>query len=237
MYAKQGTLVDPDERKQLVWEMQQMIYDNCRLHAARERGVHRRPLRQTWTGIETELNAYSKKYWTSPYMVGISPDESRGGRRARGVRSADYVIKRVLFAIVTVFVAITLNFVLFRAVPGDAVDALRCRQCSADVQGDPAPGARPRQVEVGAVPALHHRSRPRATSARSLRTQKTVRSELWEPLKNTIPMVALGTLFSIVFGTLTGVISRLATGHRRRQGRASGPRSASTRCRPSGSGS
>ena len=48
------------------------------------------------------------------------------------MRSADYVIKRVFFAIVTLFVAITLNFVLFRAIPGDAVDALRCRQCSAE---------------------------------------------------------------------------------------------------------
>ena len=28
-----------------------------------------------------------------------------------------------------------------------------------------------------------------------------------EPLKNTMPMIALGTLFAILFGTLTGVIS------------------------------
>ena len=45
--------------------------------------------------------------------------------------SADYIVKRVLFALVTVFVAVTLNFVLFRAVKGDAVSALRCRQCTA----------------------------------------------------------------------------------------------------------
>ena len=46
------------------------------------------------------------------------------------MRSADYVIKRVFFAFVTLIVAITLNFVLFRTISGDAVDALRCRQCS-----------------------------------------------------------------------------------------------------------
>ena len=46
----------------------------------------------------------------------------------------DYVVKRLLFAIVTVFVAITLNFVLFRAVSGDAVSALRCRQCTPQFQ-------------------------------------------------------------------------------------------------------
>src|SRR5206468_9660515 len=46
------------------------------------------------------------------------------------MRGTDYVVKRVLFALGTVFVAITLNFVLFRAISGDAVSALRCRQCT-----------------------------------------------------------------------------------------------------------
>jgi peptide/nickel transport system permease protein len=42
---------------------------------------------------------------------------------------------------------------------------------------------------------------------RSLRTEEPVTSVLWEPLKTTIPMVALGTLFAIVFGIGTGVIA------------------------------
>ena len=46
------------------------------------------------------------------------------------MRRPDYVVKRIAYAIVTVFVAITLNFVLFRALSGDAVSALRCRQCT-----------------------------------------------------------------------------------------------------------
>ena len=46
------------------------------------------------------------------------------------MRGFDYVGKRVLFAALTVFVAITLNFVLFRTLSGDAVSALRCRQCT-----------------------------------------------------------------------------------------------------------
>jgi len=41
------------------------------------------------------------------------------------VSGIDYIAKRTLFAIVTVFVAITLNFVLFRSISGDAVSALR----------------------------------------------------------------------------------------------------------------
>ena len=33
------------------------------------------------------------------------------------MRGTDYVLKRVAFAIVTVFVAVTINFVLFRLAP------------------------------------------------------------------------------------------------------------------------
>ena len=46
------------------------------------------------------------------------------------MRSADYVIKRILFAIVTV---VRRDHAQLRPLPrdaGDAVDALRCRQCS-----------------------------------------------------------------------------------------------------------
>ncbi len=122
------------------------------------------------------------------------------------MRSADYVIKRVFFAIVTVFVAITLNFVLFRAVPGDAVDALRCRQCSADFKES-------LRQELGLDEPwyiqykLYLADLAHGDLGNSLRTQQKVTTELWEPLKNTLPMIALGTVFAIIFGTLTGVIS------------------------------
>ena len=46
------------------------------------------------------------------------------------VRNADYVIKRTVFAIVTIFVALTINFLLFRALPGSAVSGLRCQHCT-----------------------------------------------------------------------------------------------------------
>src|SRR5438309_2970084 len=40
------------------------------------------------------------------------------------MRGADYVIKRTAFAAITVFVAITINFALFRLAPGTAVTNL-----------------------------------------------------------------------------------------------------------------
>jgi peptide/nickel transport system substrate-binding protein len=68
MYEEQGTLVDPEERKQLVWEMQQMIYDNW-VYTQLTNHEYIDAHSVKWAGIETDLNAYSKKYWTSPYMV------------------------------------------------------------------------------------------------------------------------------------------------------------------------
>src|SRR5207302_3250956 len=49
------------------------------------------------------------------------------GRRpppSEEMRGADYVIKRTAFAVVTVFVALTINFALFRLAPGSAVSNL-----------------------------------------------------------------------------------------------------------------
>ncbi|MGH3029145.1 MAG: ABC transporter permease, partial [Gaiellaceae bacterium] len=95
------------------------------------------------------------------------------------MRSADYLIKRVLFAIVTVFIAITLNFVLFRAVPGDAVDALRCRQCSPEFKEQVRQElgldeSRWEQYKLYVSDLLH------GDLGTSLRSQKEVRGELIE---------------------------------------------------------
>jgi len=122
------------------------------------------------------------------------------------MRGADYVVKRVLFALGTVFVAITLNFVLFRAISGDAVSALRCRQCTQEFKEY-------QRRELGLDKSkweqytIYLRDLAHGNMGRSLRTEEPVTHVLWEPLKTTIPMVALGTLFAIVFGVATGVIA------------------------------
>ncbi len=117
-----------------------------------------------------------------------------------------YVVKRIGFAFLTVFVAITLNFVLFRALPGDAVSALRCRQCNEAFKQ-----AQRRDLGLDKPVTTQYwiyiKQLAQGNLGKSLRTQEPVRSALWDPIKNTIPMVALGTLFSIVFGTLAGVVA------------------------------
>jgi peptide/nickel transport system permease protein len=122
------------------------------------------------------------------------------------MRSADYVVKRVLFAVGTILVAVTLNFVLFRSLSGDATMALRCRQCTQEFKE-----YQRRQLGLDKSKweqyKIYVADLAQGDMGRSLRTEEPVRSVLWEPMKNTVPMVALGTFFAIVFGVVTGVIA------------------------------
>jgi ABC-type dipeptide/oligopeptide/nickel transport system permease component len=123
------------------------------------------------------------------------------------LRGADYIAKRIGFALITVFIAITLNFVLFRAIPGDAVDALgRCRQCTAAFKDYT-------REQLGLDKSKWEQYRlyladlSHADLGSSLRTERAITGELWDSAKNTIPMIALGTVFSILLGVSAGVVS------------------------------
>ena len=122
------------------------------------------------------------------------------------MRGTDYVVKRVLFAIGTVFVAITLNFVLFRSISGDATMALRCRQCTQEFKEF-------QRRELGLDKSKWEQYRiylgdlAHGDMGRSLRSEEPVTSVMWEPIKTTLPMVALGVLFAIVLGIATGVVA------------------------------
>jgi peptide/nickel transport system permease protein len=116
------------------------------------------------------------------------------------------VIKRVLFALVTVWVAITLNFILFRTLPGNAVSALRCRACTeqfkeAQIKELGLDESKWTQYKLY-VEGLAH-----GDLGNSLTTEGPVWDEIKPALKNTLPMIILGTGFSIVFGILAGVIA------------------------------
>lgn len=123
------------------------------------------------------------------------------------MRGADYVIKRTAFAVVTVFVAITLNFALFRLAPGDAVSNL-----------SRVPHATPEtrlalRREFGLDKSklqqyvLYLKQLGHGNLGISFDNQQPVVDNLETAIGNTIPMVLLGTLFSIVVGTLTGVLA------------------------------
>src|ERR1044072_7539935 len=138
------------------------------------------------------------------------------------MRGFDYVGRRVLFAALTVFVAITLNFVLFRTLSGDAVSALRCRQCTQAFKEYQREQWGVDQSKGGQY-KLYLQDLAHGDMEKSLLAEQPVTRELWPPLKNTMAMVALGTVFSIVFGVLVGGVcgwrggARAGKGRRRRR--------------------
>lgn len=123
------------------------------------------------------------------------------------MRGADYIIKRTAFALITVFVAVTLNFVLFRALPGDTISNL-----------SKVPGATPQLREE--LTREFGLDRPKweqywiylgqlahGDLGLSYSSTEPVRTEVGRAVINTVPMVLLGTVFAIVFGTITGILA------------------------------
>jgi ABC-type dipeptide/oligopeptide/nickel transport system permease component len=123
------------------------------------------------------------------------------------VHRSDYLIKRAVFAIVTVFVAITINVFLFRVLPGSAVRNLsRVPNATPELQqsleaqfGLDKPLWQ--QYVIYAQQLFH------GNLGVSFSNQQPVTENLKEALGNTIPMVALGTIVAIVVGVITGVFS------------------------------
>jgi len=123
------------------------------------------------------------------------------------VKGADYVLKRLVFAVLTVFIAVTINFALFRLAPGSAVTNLAR-----------VPHATPEtrlalKREFGLDKSkfqqyvIYLKQLAHGNLGLSFANQQPVSSNLRTALINTIPMVFLGTLFAIVLGTLTGIVS------------------------------
>lgn len=123
------------------------------------------------------------------------------------MRGADYVVKRTVFALITVFVALTLNFVLFRAAPGDATSSLRgCRNCTPEFRES-------LYAELGLDKSkleqywIYLQGLAHGDLGLSFVSRQPVWDELRDPILNTLPMVGLGYLFSIVLGILVGVVA------------------------------
>ncbi len=120
---------------------------------------------------------------------------------------ADYVIKRGFFALVTIFVAITTNFFLFRVLPGNAVS---------DLARVPQSGSQLRHaltVEFGLDKPkweqyfIYLKQLLHGNMGISFGYQQPVSHLLFVDLRNTIPMVTVGTLAAVVVGVFTGVLS------------------------------
>jgi ABC-type dipeptide/oligopeptide/nickel transport system permease component len=123
------------------------------------------------------------------------------------VRGADYLLKRVAFAVLTVFIAVTINFALFRLAPGSAVTNLsRVPHATPETRL-----ALKRQFGLDKSKfqqyVIYLQQLAHGNLGISFANSQPVSANLRTALINTIPMVFLGTLFAIVLGTITGIIS------------------------------
>jgi ABC-type dipeptide/oligopeptide/nickel transport system permease component len=123
------------------------------------------------------------------------------------VTGANYVLRRTAFALLTVFFAVTLNFIIFRAAPGDASSSLRnCRNCPATVKEQ-------LRQELGLDKSkleqygIYLGDLVQGDLGDSYVSRQPVAGELGGALKNTLPMLALATIFAVTLGTLAGVIA------------------------------
>jgi ABC-type dipeptide/oligopeptide/nickel transport system permease component len=122
------------------------------------------------------------------------------------MRGMDYVLKRTGFALITVFVAVTLNFILFRAVPGSAISAARCLHCTKEFKAA-------LEKDLGLDQSkwtqykLYLEDLAHGNLGKSYSDQQPVLDDLRTPIMNTLPMLVVGTVLSIFLGVVTGVLA------------------------------
>lgn len=118
-----------------------------------------------------------------------------------------YIAQRFMFAAITIAIAATINFAIFRAAPGDASAQYQsCRQCTAEFRAQV-------RTELGLDKplaeqyALYVSDLAGADLGRSFETRRPVSDALLDALLNTLPMLALGLTVGIAVGLLVGVVA------------------------------
>jgi ABC-type dipeptide/oligopeptide/nickel transport system permease component len=122
------------------------------------------------------------------------------------MNGAAYVIHRTIYAVLTIIAALTLNFFLFRVLPGSAVTNLsRVPGASLQLRHELTAQFglnKPKWEQF----LIYLRELAHGNLGVSYEYELSVRSLIWTAVKNTIPMVGLGTLIAIVAGVLSGLV-------------------------------
>lgn len=118
-----------------------------------------------------------------------------------------YLALRVLFSLGTIFTAITVNFFLFRVLPGDSV-----RNMARVPHASPAlKEALEKQFGLDRSMTeqyfLYLRELAHGNLGVAFGNRQPVWDNLREALINTVPMVLLGTIIAILLGVISGVLS------------------------------
>ncbi|WP_416446258.1 ABC transporter permease [Leucobacter sp. HNU] len=123
-----------------------------------------------------------------------------------------YVWRRTIFAIVTVFVAVTLNFVLFRVLPGSAVTRIsRVPNASPELKQ-----ALTREFGLDRPLweqyLLYLKGLLTGNLGVSYANRQPVAGNLAEAFANTLPLVLTGTVIALALGILLGILSAVRRG-------------------------
>ncbi len=118
-----------------------------------------------------------------------------------------YLLRRLVSAALTVVAVLSLNFVLFRALPGGAVsDLSQVPRATPELQqalkrdfGLDKPKWKQYVIYMGRL--------ARGDLGVSFDDRQPVTAKLRTALANTLPMVALGTMVALLLGITTGVVS------------------------------
>ncbi|MGI5490431.1 ABC transporter permease [Microtetraspora malaysiensis] len=129
-------------------------------------------------------------------------------------RGLDLVFRRTAVALITIFCAISLNFLLFRVVPGDAVSNLARVPNSTVAQQQALRHEFGLDRSVGVQYVAYLRELAHGNLGRSFANGQPVSKNLGEALGNTLPMVLLGTVVAILAGIATGVLGAVRRGTR-----------------------
>jgi ABC-type dipeptide/oligopeptide/nickel transport system permease component len=118
-----------------------------------------------------------------------------------------YLLKRTAFMVVTIYVVITLNFFMFRILPGSAVTNLaRVPQSTPALRHHLT-----QEFGLNQSPwqqyVLYLRELVHGNLGISFANQQPVWSNLRSALGNTLPVVTIATVLSLVLGVATGVLS------------------------------
>lgn len=119
-----------------------------------------------------------------------------------------YVTKRILGALLTVYLAVTLNFLLFRALPGSAVTNIsRVPNASPKLQASLTREFGLNQPLLTQYVKYLSQSFVHLNLGVSFYSRQPVLTNLAGDLLNTLQMLLLGTVIAIIFGVAVGVIA------------------------------
>ncbi|MFF8818611.1 ABC transporter permease [Leucobacter sp. NPDC015123] len=123
-----------------------------------------------------------------------------------------YIWRRTLFALVTVFVAVTINFLLFRVLPGSAANRLsRVPGASAEMKA-----TLERQFGIDKPLweqyLLYLKGLFTGNLGISFSNRQPVAANLAEAFLNTLPLVLSGTIIALAIGITLGILSAVRRG-------------------------